>query len=224
MRRVLIGTPSHDGKVDVWYCNSLVRTIKMAVQKGIYIQPVYTSYDSLVQRARNSLVKIAIDQGFDDLFFIDSDQEWEPEWIFQLLDRPEPFVGLPVIKKSDRETYNVKLLSTDLKYSRDGELIEVDGIGTGFLKISRMAFLKLWEISPEYTNEDQKEKEINKMVFDVQVKDGILISEDIVICNKWKGLGYKVWINPKMTCKHIGPKKFEGNFNSYLQKFISKKE
>jgi len=103
MRRVLIGTPSYDGRIDVWFANSLILTVKKAEKEGIFVHAIYTSYDSLVQRARNSLIKLAIDGGYDDLFFIDSDTEWEPEWFFNLLNRPEPIVGGALVKKKDKE-------------------------------------------------------------------------------------------------------------------------
>ena len=214
MRRVLIGTPSYDGRIDVWFANSLVQTVKMAEKKGIFVHAIYTSYDSLVQRARNSLIKLAIDGGYDDLFFIDSDTEWEPEWFFNLLDRPEPIVGGALIKKTEKEGYTVKLVDKKLKYSEDKKLLQVDGVGTGFMKVSKFALDKLWEISDEYTSEGEK----HRMVFDIKVENGDLISEDYILCNKWKSLGYKVWLDPTITCNHIGIKKFKGDF----QKFISK--
>lgn len=215
MRKVLIGTPAHDGRVDVWYCNSLVQTIKESIQRGIFVQPIYTSYDSLVQRARNSLVKIALEQGFDDLFFIDSDVEWDPEWFFSILNTPEPIVGAALVKKDDvREGYTVKITDRNLKYNNLGTLIEVDGVGTGFMKVSKFALEKLWEISPKYTDDNGT---INSMVFDVIVENGELISEDYVVCKKWKDLGYKVWIDPTITCNHIGIKKFSGNLNEFIK-------
>lgn len=215
MRKVLIGTPAHDGRVDVWYCNSLVQTIRESIQRGIYVQPIYTSYDSLVQRARNSLVKIALEQGFDDLFFIDSDVEWNPEWFFSILNAPEPVVGAALVKKDDvREGYTVKITDRNLKYNNLGTLIEVDGVGTGFMKVSKFALEKLWEISPKYTDDNGT---INSMVFDVIVENGELISEDYVVCKKWKDLGYKVWIDPTITCNHIGVKKFSGNLNEFIK-------
>lgn len=214
MRRVLIGTPSYDGKLDVWYTNSLVQTIKASIEKNIYVHAIYTSYDSLVQRARNSLVKLAIAGNYDDLFFIDADTEWETEWFFNLLERPEPVVGGALVKKSETEGYTVKLLDKNLKYSKDNKLIEVDGVGTGFMKISRFALDKLWEISDEYTSEG----ETHKMIFDIKVENGDLISEDYIFCNKWKALGYKVWLDPTITCNHIGIKKFKGNFKNFIEK------
>ena len=214
MRKVLIGTPSYDGRIDVWFANSLVQTVKMAEKKGIFVHAIYTSYDSLIQRARNSLIKLAIDGGYDDLFFIDSDTEWEPEWFFNLLERPEPIVGGALIKKTDKEGYTVKLVDKKLKYSQDKKLIEVDGVGTGFMKVSKFALDKLWEISDEYTSEGEK----HRMVFDIKVENGDLISEDYILCNKWKSLGYKVWLDPTITCNHIGIKKFKGNFENFIKK------
>lgn len=214
MRRVLIGTPSYDGRIDVWYANSLLQTVKIAIKKDIHVHAIYTSYDSLIQRARNSLVRLALTGGYDDLFFIDSDCEWEPEWFFKLLDRPEPVVGGALVKKSEKEGYTVKLINKELKWSQDKKIIEVDGVGTGFMKISRFALEKLWEVSDKYMSEGEE----HRMICDIKVENGDLISEDYIICNKWKSLGYKVWLDPTITLNHIGTKKYKGNFKQFIDK------
>jgi hypothetical protein len=211
MKKVLIGTPAHDGRVDVWYCNSLVNTIKLAAQTDIEIHPIYMAYDSLVQRARNDLVRLALDEGYDDLIFIDSDQEWEPQWVFQLLAYEANVVGATVVKKSDNPAFNVKALKSGLKQEESG-LIEVESVGTGMLRLSRKAMQKVWNISPEYVNEGRK----CRMVFDVQLIDGELVSEDNVFCRKWRKLGGKVFIDPAMTCNHIGVKKYSGSFKTFI--------
>lgn len=213
-RKVLIGTPAHDGRLDVWYTNSLVNTIRLSYEKSTYVHAIYTSYDSLIQRARNSLVRIALEQGYDDLFFIDSDVEWEPEWVFRLLERPEPVVGASLVKKSDNEGYTVKLANKHLVYNEDKTLLDVDGVGTGFLKISRAALQKLWDISPVYISEGEE----HRMIFDVVVRNGDLISEDYIMCEKWKSLGYKVWLDPTITCNHLGTKKYKGNLQDFLRR------
>lgn len=212
MRKVLIGTPAHDGRVDVWYCNSLVNTIKIAPHFDTLIQPIYMSYDSLVQRARNDLVRLTLEEGFDDLIFIDSDQEWDPMWVFKLLEYEEDVVGGTVIKKSDSPGFNVKVLNLELKQQENG-LMEVESVGTGFMKISKKALQAVWNQSPEYTNEGR----VCRMVFDVQLIDGELVSEDNVFCRKWRSMGNKVYIDPHMTCNHIGPKKYQGNFMQFLK-------
>ena len=214
MKRVLIGTPTYDGRLDAWFVNSLVQTIKMAEQKKIFVHAIYTSYDSLVQRARNSLIRHALVGNYDTLFFIDSDTEWEPEWFFKFLDRPEPIVGAALIKKSDKEGYTVKLTQKKLNLSEDKKLIEVDGAGTGFLKIDRFALQKFWDISEPYISEGEE----HRMICDIKVENGDLISEDYILCEKWKKLGYKIWLDPSITINHIGIKKFKGNFNNFIKK------
>ena len=211
MRKVLIGTPAYDGKVDVWYANSLVNTIRMSYEKDVVIVPVYMAYDSLVQRARNDLVKLAIEEDFDDLIFIDADQEWDPAWIFKLLDSDKDVIAGTVVKKSDQPAFNVKALEDGVKL--DGELAEVDCVGTGFMRISKNALKQVWDASEEYTNEGKT----CRMVFDIKVIDGELVSEDNVFCRKWHDLGGKVYIDPSMTCNHVGIKKYTGNFMEYIK-------
>lgn len=214
-RRVLIATPTLDGKVDVWYCDSLLRSVRKSIEAGIFLHAIYPSYDSLLQRSRNSMVKLALEQRFDDLIFVDSDVEWEPEWIFKLLENSEPVIGGALVKKSDeREGYTVKITNKELKYNESGSLIEVDAVGTGFLKISRLALLKLWDSSTPYFDETGE----HRMIFDITIaEDGELISEDYTMCNKWKALGYKVWLLPDVTCNHLGIKKWKGNFKRFLE-------
>ena len=211
-RKVLIGTPSYDGKVDVWYANSLVNTIRMSYEKDVVIVPVYMAYDSLVQRARNDLVKLAIEEDFDDLIFIDADQEWDPAWVFKLLDSDKDVVAGTVVKKSDEVSFNVKALKEGMKTEEDG-LIEVDCVGTGFMRISKSALKQVWDVSTEYKNEGKT----CRMVFDIKIENGDLVSEDNVFCKKWHDLGGKVYIDPNMTCNHIGVKKYGGNFMEYIK-------
>ena len=214
MKKVLIGTPSHDGRIDVWFANSLLQTIKMSSEYGYDVHAIYTSYDSLIQRSRNSLFKLAIENDYDYLFFIDSDVEWEAESFFRILEREEPVVGGVVVKKNDiEEGYAVQILDKNLKKSADEKLIEVDGIGTGFLKISRFALEKVWEISEPYQMDGQE----NRMVCDVIIENGQLISEDYVFCKKWQKLGYKTWIDPTVNLNHIGIKKYKGDFLSFIK-------
>jgi hypothetical protein len=214
VKKVLIGTPSYDGRIDTWFADSLVRTIKQADPKLINIHAIYPSYDSLVQRARNDLVRMAMDGGYDTLFFIDSDVEWEPEWFFRFLARPEPIVGAALIKKSDQESYTVKIIKKNLTKSEDDVLVQVDGLGTGFLKVDRFALEKLWLMSEPYVHDGVP----NRMVFDLKIVDGDLISEDYVMCHKWQSLGYKVWLDPSITINHNGVKKYQGNLSSFLQR------
>lgn len=212
VRKVLIATPAYDGRLDVWYTNSLVNTIRIAQANNILVHPIFMSYDALIQRARNDLFGLAVENGYDDMIFIDSDMEWDPVWIMELLARPEDVVGGTARKKTDdAEIYVAK--TQDLTYHENG-LIKCEGLGTGFVKLSRKAFMALWDMSPEYVNEGKT----RRMICDVQVIDGQLYSEDTVLFKKLNDLGFECWLDPRMTCAHIGTKKFYGNMANFIDR------
>jgi glycosyltransferase involved in cell wall biosynthesis len=215
-RKVLIGTPSYDGTLDVWYVNSLVGTVRESEDRGIRIDPIYMSYDALVQRARNDLVALALNGGYDDLIFIDGDIEWDPKWIFQLLKYKQDVVGGTYRKKvDDVEDYVLKPTEFPPIIDTRTGLIKVAGLGTGFLKLSRKALEHLWKGAVPYV--DHKGKN-SRMVFDIAIQNGSLVSEDILMCQKLVDGGFDIWLDPRMCCNHTGPKKFQGNFINWLDR------
>lgn len=222
--KVLIGTPSYDGKLDIYYIDSLLNTLAQSEQHGMDVYPLFMCYDSLVQRARNDLFKAAHDADMDVLFFIDGDVGWDPKNFFKLVNSNKDIIGGSYRKKNDdEELYVVKALddkdkSLDLSIDNEG-LMEVAGLGCGFMKISKKAINALWNASKQYNCE----KGDNRMVFEVVCEDNDLISEDIYMCKKWRDLGNKVYLDTNITCTHTGTKTFTGNVHTWLQKFITQK-
>lgn len=209
MRKVMIGTPCYDGRIDVWYVNSLVNTIKMSFEKNVEITPMWVSFDALIQRARNDTLQLAIEGDYDDLVWIDSDIEWKPEWFFKLLEYPQDVVGGTYRKKGDREEYVIRKMDNSNIDPATG-LLEVHGLGTGFVKMGRKALQYLWDVSQPYI--DPKDKKERRMAFDVIIQNQDMVSEDIIAFMKLLEGGFKIWLDPNMTCNHTGPYKFQGNF------------
>lgn len=211
----MIGTPCYDGRLDVWYTNSLVNTVKLAKEKNIEIMPIWISFDALLQRARNDTIQLAIDGNFDDLVWIDSDIEWQPEWFFKLLEHDVDVVGGTYPKKADKEEYVLRQVN---KYPIDNQsgLMEVDGLGTGFARMSKKAMQHLWDTSTPYI--DPKDNKERRMICDVQIINGQMYSEDIIMFLKLQQGGFKIYLDTTMTCNHTGPKKFTGNFLKHYAK------
>jgi glycosyltransferase involved in cell wall biosynthesis len=212
MLKVLIATPAYDGRLDVWFTTSLVNSVRIAQDNGIFLHPVFMSYDALVQRARNDLFRLALD--YDAVIWIDSDLEWNPMWIMELLGSDKDVIGGTYRKKTDdAELYTVK---TNNLESKDG-LIKVDGLGMGFVKMSKKAVQALWDASQPYQNEGRE----SRMICDIQIVDGQLVSEDNVVTRKLADLGFDIWLDPRMTCCHIGTKKFYGNFEDFAKRLTA---
>ena len=215
MRRVLIGTPAYDGTVGVHYTHSLLETVRQGLKHDMDIRAVFMPYDSLIQRSRNDLVKIALESGVDDLIFIDADQEWNPDWVLQLLRHRVDCVGGAVRKKSDIESYNVRATGVDIPIDIATGLMVVEGLGTGFLRLSRHAMLTLWERGEEYRDDSGK---VNRWMFDIGPVDGRLMGEDIFMTATLRSAGIAVHLDQTITCSHIGVKKWDGDFAAWLKK------
>jgi len=214
VRRVLIGTPCYDGKIEVWHANSLVQTIKASVGSGVDINPIWLSYDALIQRARNDLMAIMLEGGFDDIVFIDADIDWEVQDFFKLLSHPVDVVGGTYRKKGDAEMYVAKILDSTKPADPQTGLYATDGLGTGFLRLSRKAVQYLWDVSEHYEEIDQGK--VRRMIFEVLVKNGDLWSEDITICQKLIDGGFTIWLDTSITCGHTGMKRYTGDFNTWF--------
>ena len=214
LRRVLVGTPCLSGVADCWYCDSMFDSIKLGLYAGINIIPSLLLSESILPMARNELIRSAVIHEVESLIFIDSDEQWQPQALIDLINSPYDVHGLPVINKSDeQEAYNVRLLDPgNVESDGDGNIVS-NGIGTGFLKISRNALLALWDTHPDIHFRGKTLKTICEYG---QVGNEF-VSEDYNLCNKLKDLGYQIWVSTKYTVSHRGTKTWHGAFGEYLK-------
>lgn len=213
MRKVLIATPCYDGKLSVWYTNALLISIQLCARQDIALYPIWMSYDALINRSRNDLAAIFINNDFDDVVWIDSDIEWNPEWIVKLLSSNKDVIGGTYRKKTDEfEEYVLKKVD-EIKIEND--LMEVNGLGFGFIRISRKVMQMLWDTSVEYSSDGKQARNIFEFGFSENKE---LIGEDIMVCKKIIDAGYKIYLDTTMTCNHIGDKKFVGNFSNWVER------
>lgn len=208
MRKINIVTPSYDGKVICEYAVTMAEIFRLA-PKGYDFRLHFWMYEALVQKARNNLFANAINADVDDLVFIDGDQSFDARALFRILEHPVDVVGIPVRMKTDKERYNIRPENPLAhKLDTDKGLLEVENIGTGFLRLSRKAMQALWDASPQY-NEGGN---IRRMICDLQIIDGGIISEDIQICTKLRNAGFKIYVDIEHTCSHTGAKTYHDDY------------
>jgi hypothetical protein len=215
LRRVLVGTPALDGRVDAWYADSLFDSIKHGLYAGINIIPSILHNESILPQARNELIHSAYIHEVESLVFIDSDQQWAPQALLDLVNSPYDVHGLPVINKSDEtEAYNVRLLDPGNVQSDDAGNIVANGIGTGFLKLSRKAIMTLCESSRVLEFRGKR----LPMVCEYGEANGEFVSEDFLLCRKLTDLGFEVWVGTQHTVSHRGTKTWHGDFAEFFAK------
>lgn len=216
---VIVATPSYDGRFDVRYLDSLIKTVSLCEKNNIKILPFFLCYDSLIQRARNDYFKTAFKSQADMLFFIDSDIGWKPEDFLKLVKSDKDMIGGTYRKKTEEEElYAFKVLghnslNWNLNYDENG-LLEVMGLGCGFLKLSKRCYNKLWDSEKKFYLENN---EPIKNICDCVVTDNNnFISEDITMCMKWLSLGEKCYLDTNISLSHTGSKEYNGNVKKWL--------
>lgn len=214
MRQVMIATPSYDGKVGAAYTATITEVCKKGMMAGIDFVPVFLCGDALIQRARNDLIALAVQSNVTDIIWLDADQEFKADWVLSLVDDTCDVLGGAVIKKSDDEQYNIKATPEQLQQPDLFGCYQVESIGTGFLRMSRKAFMYLWDNSVSYQDNGVEKR----WVFEVKLQDGGIISEDVLVCQKLHAGGFNINLNPNITCSHTGTKTWHGDFASWLLK------
>lgn len=223
--RVLLATPSYDGRFDVRYVDSLLQTNELCIRNNIQILPYFLCYDSLIQRARNDYFRTAYQTGVDVLFFIDSDIGWNPQDFVKLVLSDKDMIGGTYRKKTDNEElYAFKAVGNtqkDFKIVPDADgLLEVSGLGCGFLKLSRKCIVELFESEKNYYTNDADTggaMKITKNVCECVINsNNNFVSEDIIMGFKWQQLGYKVYLDTNIDLVHVGAKDYTGSVREWL--------
>lgn len=210
-RHVYIATPVHDGKPFAEHVDSLIRTIPVLLQSGIAYTHDFLIGNALVHDARNKLVARFVASPATDLFFIDADICWLPDDFVKLLMSPHDVIGGAYRqKRTDVELYNAAGLKEGTT-----ELMEVDYLGTGFLKIRRRAIERL-----QRKHDDLRylglEGEKCWGLFDTRIGDGKIVGEDVVFCRRWRAAGGKVFLMPNLALGHLGTHNHAGNFAALI--------
>jgi len=239
-KHVVIASPCYGGMCTGHYTQSLLMTGSAFTQAGIQMSAMMMFNESLIQRARNGLVKNFMRTNGDYLMFIDADIGWNPHDILPMIDADKDIIcgiypkkeinwhgvkaaveaGVPVEQlkhHSGALVVNLVDYSGTVTVPRT-EPLEIWNGGTGFMLIKRSVLEGLADKVATYTNDVV---DLNNTVnpgdliheyFAVSIEEGTnrLLSEDYHFCMLARKHGYKVWAAPWVTLAHIGSYMFEG--------------
>ena len=91
---ILVVTPAYGGQVYAGYLTSLLKLERLCKDKGILVDYEFCYNESLIPRARNTLVHTFMtNTKYTHLLCLDSDIEFEPDDIIKMLDYNKPVIG-----------------------------------------------------------------------------------------------------------------------------------
>lgn len=210
MKKILIATPCLDQKVDAYFVHSLCESIKLGLRHDLDIKCVFLANESILPMARNELFKLAYDENYDTVVFIDDDEYWDEQALIDIILSPKDVITVPVVNKGDKKIeYNIPSPKSDDAIDPADGYIQVSKSGTGFLKLSRRTLIDLWNADESVIFRGKNLKNICEYTY---TNDGEFVGEDITLSKKLTKLGYTIWANPHYTVSHIGNKMYVGDF------------
>lgn len=226
-RRIYIAIPSRTGEVKVETCRAIIKGMTECAAEGWAI----TLGESLeciapISIARNLAVARFLATDYDDLFFIDDDVAWADGAMVRLLKAPVDLVAGVYPRRYPDISFPVQWDTSKAEVWADPAtgLIEVHGVATGFMRISRAGILRMVAHYKDdiYSQAQAPGGKVHRLFDFALVPDETgkvheVHSEDYTFCDRWRAMGGKVWIDPHITFMHLGVAAFSGNVGEWLR-------
>lgn len=206
---ICVGVPTIDGKPCAQTVDSLLAETVLGFGQGVHFLVKWEIGCSLIGVARNKLARWFLDtKGADCLIFVDADISWTGGELARLAKRPEDVIGGTYRAKTDEIKFHVRG-----PIEKHGDVLKVEGVPTGFLKISRKA-LETVKAEP-YTDDAGRDM---RNWFPTGMHNGQLWGEDYGFCRLWRESGGDVFLDPSIKLRHHdGFRAFAGDPLQWLE-------
>lgn len=216
-RSVFIAIPTYTGQLPARVVMALTQTLALCERARIAVDVCIEAGNCHVDDCRNSLVRAFMQSTCDALLFIDADVAWRPDEFLRFVQHDRDVVAGIYPKKSDSEPFPLQELGGGLLADRSG-LVEVEGVPTGFLKLSRTCLEQMIAAYGErpYRGMAEPDGPDYHILFErtwepiAGMAHGIRYGGDYSFCRKWRAIGGRIYVDPEMTFDHEGPTRWTG--------------
>ena len=232
-----IGTPLYGEQVNLAYMDSIILLSKELEKAGIPSIRQHVIHTSLITKARNECISNFMNNTKLDYFlFIDADIGFNALDVIKMMNYDKPLIAGTYPKKHLRweeiqkcfyndipetskelfeKTSEYTLYEKENEIPKDG-LLEVNRVGTGFMMIKRDLIKKMAKKYPKLMYKENGKKGYG--LFESAIMNKEHLSEDYAFCERVKGVGEKVLIDPAIELTHNGGNiKFYGKYSQTLK-------
>ncbi len=198
----MIGTPAYGGMVHIDYLNS----ISSFHREGLDFDLVTLGNESLITRGRNTILSLFHrDPRYTHLLFLDGDVHLPAQGLRSMLARGVDVIGAPVPMKGVG-AQGRRLFSFGECVGEEGLLFKVTRIATGALLLSRDAANALVDEAISHGRSYRVKGGVDQQydVFRVGAEGGAYVSEDYGVCDRLRGLGFAIFVDPAVMTRHQG--------------------
>lgn len=216
-KQFYVGLPCYGAQMTQPFVMSLLKTMQQAPFIG---ELDFIVNDSLVSRARNTIVGRFLRSKYNWLLFLDVDLQFEVEhiarlWLHATKENRKIICGIYAMKRL--APMFVANWLKDEQPDKNGA-VKVSESGTGCMAIHRSVFEAMEKAFPEISyitdfNHSAGGDIVEHDFFAVgpyEYKDGPLkgkrryLSEDWMFCQRARDIGIDVWVDTKIQIRHMG--------------------
>jgi hypothetical protein len=212
-KKVMLATPSYDSPAPT-YVFAIARSREALTAAGIQSSYLLLHAFCHVDDGRNKIVREFLDSDCTDLVFLDADVDWEPEGLVKLCQYDLDIVGgVYPYRREYSEEMPVRL-KQDARPESD--LLEVEGLPTGFMKIRRSVLESMAAKAPVYFDKYIE----TALVFDRPTpgEDKTRWGGDVDFCNRWRAQGGKIYAALEIRLGHTGTVVVRDSLGSHLRR------
>lgn len=210
MTKIHFMTPCYGGQITEVCFSSYLQWTILAMKNGLNFTIDTLSNESNVNRARNSCAAKFLAGDATHLMFVDADIQFRAEDVVKLVSHDKDIVGGIYPQK----TLPPKMVVNTLKNGkREGDLVEVGTLGTGFMLVKRVVFEAMIDQGAQkYTDaiglssaENDNQYDFFNCTID---SNGRYLTEDWSFCRRWRQLGGQIWADTTIPLVHVGYHRF----------------
>lgn len=176
-------------------------------------------------RMRNQILNYAMLTNATDVLMVDTDVSFDPRAAITILVADADVIGVPArMRTVPPEGY----LPFAIRDGKDGltirgdGLMEVEGVGTSFLRVTRAAIERLIDAHPELRyaeriNDPNDAEKYLHLFFNYSVQNGRFVSEDYHFCNLYRAAGGTVYAMPHLEVTHNVSQSLSGSLLEYFR-------
>jgi len=215
---ITIAVPAYTGTIHMGTMRSLIQDLVLLVSRGDTFTLIDEIGSAYIADCRGAIATNFYKTESDCLVFVDADVSWEKGALLKLVDHPVDLVGGIYPFRVDELNFPIKYLDKpELWADPETGLLEVEGIPTGFMKISRNCIAKMIEAYPNQYFHDGAKDHLFYDLFGHYIEPGKKYGEDYSFCIRWRKIGGKVWCDPEIKMGHTGNKTFVGHLGDWLR-------
>jgi hypothetical protein len=213
MKKLMIASPCHNGKVDTRFTLSLIQSLYILDHSGIQTVVLLPATGSILVKERNDILEAFMRSDCTHLLMIDSDMGWQPDAPKKFLDYDVDFIaGCYPARTNNANTPKFIFVpdaekNGNIKRDESKKLLKILRAPAGFMMVSRNMIESMREKYKHLYFEGlgfNKNFESGYALFNTELIDGDFWGEDYVFCKRAVDAGITIWCDPNIMFDHAG--------------------